>query len=920
MRRSVLLSLGLVFLAGPAVVRAADGETGPGEKPLFTRHVQAVFSRLGCNGGTCHGAVKGQNGFRLSLFGGDPALDHERLLHESGGRRLNLLDPDASLLLLKATGQASHQGGSRMTRGSPEYQLVRRWITAGALLDPPERSRVTRLHVHPAEHTARPGETYPLRVEAAFADGSREDVTRLCSYESLAPAVATVSVEGQVNVRGVGDAALVIRFRAEPALATLVVPRSATETAADARPHNFIDRHILAKLRRLNIPSAELCDDATFLRRASLDVTGELPAPNEVRAFLDDTSPDKRERKIEELLHRPGHAALWTLKFCDLLKATDFGVYADGIRQEVDAPRFQNWVRARLEENVPYDQFVERILTATSRDGRDVDSWAKEVLQMEEGYAAGRPDVARYRRRRTLDLYWQRSSSTGVAATLQVAHAFLGLRLECAQCHRHPHDVWQQDDLLSFANFFMPVRKIGFQGDNEKKFPAVAAVFKRMNDESKALTEQVKKMRENEFKKLEAKARTARTEADRLGRETAKLEKDAEQATAVARAKRAESEKNAGQAEKLRKEADDLEAKSKQAVEKSKQLRPSLAMHQATLAEMEKMRKQLAEMEHRGRSISEAARRVMHSEVRLLQPGKDFATVTSPIGTQTSKRYRLLGQAEDITLAKDEDPRRVVMAWLRRPDNPYFAKAIVNRVWASYFGRGIIDPPDNLSSFNPPSHPELLQELSRAFIEHQYDLKWLHRTILRSRTYQQSSMAGKDNDADHANYAYFYYRRLPAEVLVDALNQATGTTEKMDMEYYFWPANLKTVEASYTPRNAFVAFMLANFGKPKRNSAVQCDCERDGDPSVLQVLSFANHPRVWAKITDDKGQVARIVKEFSDDNRRIEEVFLVSLSRLPRESEMRACRAYLQQASSPARGLQGILWSLLNTREFVLQH
>src|SRR5262249_12117883 len=157
----------------------------------------------------------------------------------------------------------------------------------------------------------------------------------------------------------------------------------------------------------------------------TLDVTGELPRPAEVRAFLADRSADKRTRKIDELLARPGYAALWTLKFCDLLKASDFGVYADGIRQEVDAPRFQAWVRARLEENLPYDAFVERILTATSRDGRDVERWAEEVLQMEEGYAPGRPDLEMYRRRQTLDLYWQRSSSSGVSGALQVAHAFL---------------------------------------------------------------------------------------------------------------------------------------------------------------------------------------------------------------------------------------------------------------------------------------------------------------------------------------------------------------------------------------------------------------------------------------------------------------------------------------------------------------
>jgi hypothetical protein len=889
MRRSLPFPLGLSLLllcgAGPAP--AAAGTAEPGAAPRFTRHVQAVFSRLGCNGGTCHGAVKGQNGFKLSLFGADPALDHDRLLREAGGRRLNVLDPDASLLLLKATGRVAHQGGQRMAVGSPEYRVLRRWIAAGAPGEPPDPSRVRQLRIRPAEHTARPGETYPLRVEATFADGTVEDVTQLCSYESLDTSVAAVGRDGRVTARGVGDAALVVRFRAEPALGMLVVPRPAAEPfPEEVGGHNFIDRHVLAKLRRLNIPPADLADDATFLRRVTLDVTGELPAPGEVRAFLADKAPDKRARKIDELLGRPGYAALWTLKFCDLLRASDFGVYADGIRQEVDAPRFQQWVRARLEENVPYDQFVERILTATSRDGRDVETWAREIVQMEEGYAPGRKDLEVYRRRRTLDLYWQRSSSSGVAAALQVAHAFLGLRLECAQCHRHPHDVWQQDDLLSFANFFLRVRKIGFQGDNEKKFPEVAAIFQRMNGEAKVLADRAKKLRDNEFKKLSAAAKTAKTEADSIGKELPKLEKEA----------------------------------GPPAADKVDRLRQALATHQATLAEFEKVKQQLAEMDRRSRMLPEAARRLLHAEVRLLDPGTAFATVTSPLGTQTSKRYRLLGRAEETEVARGQDPRQVVLAWMRRPDNPYFAKAIVNRVWAHYFGRGIVDPPDNLSPFNPASHPELLQELCEGFIRNKYDLKWLHRAILRSRTYQHSSTAGKANDSDRSNYAYFYYRRLPAEVLVDALNQVTGTAEKMDMDYYHWPREIKTVEIPYTPRNSFVTFMLTNFGRPKRNAAVQCDCERDGNASVLQVLSLANHPRVWAKITDEKGRVARIVKEIGDDGRRIEELFLVALGRLPREAERQACLKYLRESPSAVKGLQGILWGLLNTREFVLQH
>jgi len=206
------------------------------------------------------------------------------------------------------------------------------------------------------------------------------------------------------------------------------------------------------------------------------------------------------------------------------------------------------------------------------------------------------------------------------------------------------------------------------------------------------------------------------------------------------------------------------------------------------------------------------------------------------------------------------------------------------------------------------------------FIQNKYDLKWLHRTILACRTYQQSSQAGPANDSDRSNFAYFYYRRLPAEVLVDALNQATGTTEKMEMEYHHWPSDVRTVEVPFAPRNGFVNFMLGNFGKPKRNSAVQCDCERDGNASVLQVLSLANHPRVLAKIADDKGQVARIAKEISEEKQRIEELYLVALGRLPKDVEQQACLKYLEKSESAVKGLQGILWSLLNTREFILQH
>jgi hypothetical protein len=827
--------------------------------------------------------VKGQNGFRLSLFGADPTGDHDRLLREFGGRRINLTDPAASLLLRKPTGQAEHGGGVRLRTDGFEYELLRKWIAAGAKADDPARSRVKELTVSPSERIAKRGETYRLKVLAAFADGTTEDVTPYCSFESLDGATATCDASGAVTGRGVGDAAVIVRYRAQPTLARVLVPRPDATPFPDVKPNNFVDSHVLAKLKRLNLPPAALADDATFLRRVHLDVTGELPTPEEVQKFLADASADKRAKKIDALLAQPGHAALWTLKFCDLLKAADYGVYADALSLEADAPRFQEWVRARLAENTPYDVFVERILLATSREGRTPEAYAAEVKALFEGYSPGRPDIELYAKRKTLDLFWQRRNADGVTGALQVAHAFLGLRLECAQCHRHPHDVWRQDDLLEFANFFMRVRKVGFQGDNEKKFPEMGALYKKFNDEAKALEADVKKRKESAGKKLEDEAKKAKQEADKLAAEIAKLEKEKGPAEALA-------------------------AKQKE-----------LARLKEVMAKAEKFRTETAEMERRAKMLPEVARRLLQAEVRVLPPGT-HAKVVSPLGTAEAKALRLLGDADALTLADDKDPRAAVMAWMRKPDNPYFAKAIVNRVWAHYFGRGIIDPPDNLSAFNPATHPELLKELCDGFVANKYDLRWLHRTILNSRTYQQGSTPAKGSESDRTHYAFFPLRRLPAEVMLDALNTATGTAEKMDMKYYHWPEEMKTVEVPFAPKNAFVTFVLETYGRPKRNSAVQCDCEREGASSIFQVLTLANHPHVWEKIRDPNGRVAKLVKDLKDDASRVDALFLATVSRLPGAAERDACLKFVKEAESPAQGFQGVLWGLLNTKEFLLQH
>jgi hypothetical protein len=858
------------------------------DEPQFGRHVSAVFSKLGCNGGTCHGAVQGKNGFRLSLFGAKPEWDHLQLTRDQNGRRVDLMNPEQSLLLQKATGRVPHGGGKLIEIDSPEYRILRDWLVAGAALHEGESQRTVELQVSPREQTLKPGDKYQLTAIAKFTDGSTEDVTALCSYQSLDANTATVNRRGEVTAQTVGDVSLVIRYRDEPSSVVALVTRGENGSFPDVKPLNFVDEHILLKLRRLGIPPSEVCDDATFLRRVRLDVTGQLPTADEVRAFLADTAADKRTKKIEQLLGEPGYAALWTLKFCDLLGASDFGIYADGLAEHFEAPRFQAWVRARMDENIPYDELAARILLATSREGRSLEDWSEEVLALQQGYTTPRRDLELYAKRKTLDVYWQRRDANGVPGAMQVAHAFLGLRLQCAQCHRHPHDIWQQDDVLSFANFFVRVRAVGFQGDNEKKYPEQAKLFKQMNEEGKKLAEEAKKLKEGKVKELAEKAKKAESDKNRLKSEIAKLE----------------------------------QANSTEGVEEKKK---ELEAAEQLLAEHQAAQKEANELEKKGKLLSDdVSKRILHAEIlhRSEADAKNlkWASVESPLGSQSSKEFRLLGQREALEIKPDEDPREKFVEWLRSPENPFFAKAIVNRVWAHYFDRGLVDPPDDLSPFNPSTHPALLDELTKGFVAAKFDLKWLHRTILTSRTYQQSSEANEHNSADRANYSHFARRRLPAEVFLDALNQATGTRDDLEMKYYHWPENLKTVEVPYMPKNGFVTFVLEQFGRSERNSSVQCDCQRQSEASLLTTLTLANHPKVWQKIADPQGTVARLTKEHAEPAKRVEELYLITVGREPTKEELEFCVTHLSGAESPEKGLQTVLWCLLNTREFLLQH
>ena len=838
MRRARIIIAFFIIGVGAVTVHA-DEPTLPAEA-RFSRHIVPLFSRLGCNAGACHGAVKGQNGFRLTLFGADPTLDHARIVREFAGRRLNFQDPDASLLLRKATGQMPHEGGKRLDFASAEYRFLRKWIVAGVPLDRPESSAAPKLSVLPASQTLKRGESRRLQVKAIFPDQTTEDVTAFCSFESRDGTVAQVDGLGNVKALEVGDTIVIARYRGDPVMAQVLIPANAKGEFPPTKEHNFIDGHILARLKSLNITPADLCDDITFLRRVSLDVTGALPTPDEIRTFLADKGADRRAKKIDELLNRPGYAALWATKFSDILRPTQFDA-KNGLNENASARRAYEWLRARLQENVPYDHLTERILLATSADGRPAADWVQEVQGYQSEDAAKTGDLKAYAKRKSLDLYWQRPSATGVKGTLQITHAFLGLRMECAQCHRHPYDIWQQDDLLSLANFFMPISGAG--GGS----PASPEIVKQTD----ALTKQAKQLREE----------------------------------------------------------------AKNFAEKAKD--KSLSKEESV-----KLKDEIKLANEKAQLLDTTSKRLKGTEVRVLTKAP-FASVTSTLGSQKSESFRLLGEKQATSIAAGQDPRAAVMAWLRRSDNPYYAKAMVNRVWAHYFGRGIIDPPDHLSPFNPPTHPELLAELAGDFVKHGYDLKQLHRFILNSRTYQQSAKTNATSKLDTANYASFYLRRLPAEVLVDALNHATLGKETYPPEF-FVPANALAVEVAGTTggeqKKATLHYAFQIFGRPQRSPDSQCDCERDATVTVVQALFLANHPMIQVKIAAAEGRVAKIAKEQPDAKKAIEELYLWTLSRTPTTSEMEACTGYMRASVSPQRGLEDVMWSLINTREFQLNH
>ncbi len=802
LRTIAALGAALAFaLPAAAAVPLPDGRTV--EKVDFERHVMGLFGRAGCNSGSCHGSFQGRGGFRLSLFGYDPDKDYLALTRDALGRRVNTADPDASLLLLKATGAVDHGGGRRFGRGDWQYRVFREWIAAGAPWTAGSGS-VKSIAVTPQELAlTRPDTTGQLAVKATFADGSTEDITPFCEFRTNDDAVAEVSNVGRVKGQRAGDTAVIVSYRGNVLPVRVLVPYAAA--AGSKYPQvpevNYVDREVFAKLRRLNIEPSGLSDDAEFLRRVTIDTIGSLPSPEEVRAFVANKDPKKREKKIDELLNHPLHAALWATKFCDIT-----GNNTDALEnpQQTRSKRSQmwhDWLRKRFAENRPYDEIVHGILCATSREGKSPEDWLKEEKALEDEMEKGFDND--YAKRPTLDLFWRRQQPVTIDQWGEkTAAAFMGVRLECAQCHKHPFDRWTQTDYRAFANVYVPVA-FG------------------VSPESKTVID----------------------------------------------AENKERQKNA-------------QAKGKNQLPP---LREVFINNGGTLPG--------GKGQQQGKALPDP------------DTGKPLAP-KCPGGPL-------------VVTTRGEDPREKVFEWLRSPDNPWFARSFVNRVWGHYFGVGVVDPVDNFSLANPPSNPALLDALAKDFTDHKYDIRAIERTVLLSRTYQLSSDTNASNKLDRNNYSHSYLRPMMAEVVVDVLNDALGAKEDFGKDVA--RPGVRAIEVgSSRVANGNLNYAFRIFGRPPRTTV--CDCERAMEPALPQKLYFMVDDAVLKKVQAPKGRLQQLLAEKKSDAEITDELFLATLSRLPNDKDRALVADRLKKAKSRAEAFSDVTWALINTREFVLNH
>ena len=724
--------------AGPAVTAEVEPVTLDTTKPAnevttpvggwsFRNHVIPVLTRLGCNSGACHGALAGKGGFKLTLRGYDPEADFNVLTRQTAGRRVNLMEPTRSLLLLKPTMTIGHGGGERLTAGSLEYKVLSEWIAGGGAGPRETDARITALEVTPRQLTLDTGATAQLHVIARYSDGRREDVTRWVKYSTANAAVAAIDDDGGVRVAGPGETAISLWYQSNVAFARVTNPypnRIAAEVFDRSPRHNYIDELVVARLRELRIAPSAQAGDAEFIRRAFLDATGTLPTVGEVTRFVADRSPDKRGALIERLLARPEYVDYWTNRHADTL------LVSSRLLRENAMWSFHNWIRESVRDNKPYDRMVREIVTASGNT-------------LENGAA---------------NYYVLHKETTELTENFSMA--FLGMSITCARCHNHPLEKWTQKQYYQMANLFT---RIGMKnGQRDGDVLVYSNPFGEINH-------------------------------PRLG--------------------------------------------------------------------------------------------------RPLPP--------APL------------DGEALAFDAPLDRREHLARWLTAPANPYFARSFVNRVWKNFMGRGLVEAVDDMRATNPPSNEELLSALTKDFTDHGFDTKHLIRTIMRSAAYQRAATPNETNADDERYYSRYVMRRLPAEVLLDAVAQVTGVPTA-------FPNLAPGTRALQVPDAKNNPYFLAVFGKPPR--LITVESERTAEPSVAQALHAINGETLNQKLRAPGGLIDSFIRHALSEEMALRHLYLAALGREPRPDEEGRLLTALRESDDRRQAFEDIAWAILTSKEFMFNH
>ncbi len=694
----------------------------------FPNQVAPVFTKHGCNSGSCHGKSGGQNGFALSLLGFEPTEDYEYLVKEARGRRLFPAAPLQSLLLVKSTGEVPHSGGQRIEIDSPAFNVMRRWLEQGVPYAQEDDPTVVGIAISPKERLMGRNSQQQLVVVATFSDGHTEDVTRMTRYDSNDTEMGEISETGMFSTAKLtGSVAVMARYQGHVGVFRGTVPLGIAVENLPAEK-NYVDQLVFKKLVALGLPASKLSSDSVFQRRVTIDLAGRLPTRDEAEAFLTNSAPDKRAKWVEDMLTSTDHAEYFANKWSAILRNKR------SKNEDRNATyAFYDWIRQSFYTNKPYDQFVREIITAS-------------------GQADTNPAVA-----------WYREVKDQSAQVEDTAQLFLGLRIQCARCHHHPFEVWSQQDYFGFAAFFSQV------GRKKGDLPGLDRIYHR-------------------------------------------------------------------------------------------------------------------------RGIAQAT-------------NPKNKSVVKPTG---------LG-SKSLEIGPDDDPRHRLADWLSDPDNTFFARALVNRYWKHFFGRGLVDPEDDMRVTNPATNPELLDALAKDFIKHKFDLRHLMRTICNSNVYQLSSEPNAWNQNDKQNFSRYYPKRLNAEVLLDAIDQLTGTQSK----FSGLPVGTR---ATQLPDNGFSSYFLTVFGRPESSSA--CECERSSEANLAQSLHLLNSSEIQGKLTNNAGSASTLNKDKArGEEAKIRELYLLAFAREPLSEETEIAIKHLaKNEKNTQHAYEDIVWALINTKEFLFNH